>query len=291
MNYVESFELYLRTDKNASKSTVSGYMTDIKNFMACEGTPGDLTQVTSAHVRAFVAHLLNIGRKRGSVNRAVCSLKSFFNYLATVEKVIDTPPTETIKTTKKEKTLPKHISESDVESILKAATEAPLKDRLIVELLYGSGGRVSEVVGLKVEGVDFEEVFLSLFGKGEKERSNPIHEDCLELVREYMAATGISSGYLFPHKDDPARHMTREAAGKIVKRLAVKAGLDPKKISPHVFRHSFATHMLERGCDMAQLQELLGHEDIATTRIYARITKTSKRASYVKCHPLASKVL
>lgn len=289
MQYVKNFELYLHTDKNASPSTVSGYLTDIRNFINFYGK--DLTNVTPSDIRAFIFHLTKLGRKRGSINRAVCSLKAFFNYMKDVEKVYKESPADSVKTAKKENTLPKYIPEQEVQSMLTAAAESSLRDRLIIELLYGSGGRVSEVASLRVEDIDFDDAFISLFGKGDKERSNPIHESCIVLIQEYMKERGITSGYLFPHKNDPNRHMTREAIGKIVKRLAVKAGLDPSKVSPHVFRHSFATHMLENGCDMAQVQELLGHEDISTTRIYARITKNSKRSNYMKFHPLASSVL
>jgi len=288
MSYLKNFEMFLHTDKNASTSTVSGYLTDIKQFLDYEGTPDDLSKVTPSHLREFIVHLSKQGRKRSSINRAVCSLKAFFNYLTDEEKLFTESPADSIRTTKQDKTLPKFVSESDMKSILNAAAQSSIKDRLITELLYGSGGRVSEIASLKVEDIDFEDSFVSLFGKGSKERNNPIHESCVELIKLYMKAYDIESGYLFPHKNDPNRHITREAIFRLVKRLAIKAGVDPKKISPHVFRHSFATHMLEHGCDMAHVQELLGHEDISTTRIYARITKTNKKATYAKFHPLAS---
>jgi site-specific recombinase XerD len=291
VNYLKNFEMFLNTDKYASPSTVSGYLTDIKQFLNYEGTPEDLSKVTPTHIRSFIAHLTKKGRKRGTINRAVCSLKVFFDYLTKEEKLFTKSPSASIKTMKKEKSLPKYLSEADVQSILKVAAQSSLKDRLIIELLYGSGGRVSEVASLKVEDIDFEESFISLLGKGNKERNNPIHENCIELIKLYMNANGIKSGYLFPHRDDPSQHMTREGVYRLVKRLAVKAGIDSSKVSPHVFRHSFATHMLEHGCDMAHVQELLGHEDIATTKIYARITKSNKKATYAKFHPLASTVL
>ena len=287
MDYIKRFETYLLTDKNASPATISGYVSDLKNFVNFKGE--DLTDITPSDIRDFVAHLTKTGRKRSSINRAVCALKAFFKYMKEVEKVFQESPAEEIRTTKKEKSLPKYIHEQEIQDILVAAAESSTRDRLVIELLYGSGGRVSEIAQLRVEDIDFDEAFVSLFGKGSKERSNPIHEGCVELIRLYMEEYGITSGYLFPHRGDSARHITREAIGKIVKRVAAKAGIDPNKVSPHVFRHSFATHLIDNGCDMAQVQELLGHEDISTTKIYARITKKSKQASYVKFHPLATK--
>jgi site-specific recombinase XerD len=288
MIYLNEYAIYLKTDRNSADNTIAAYLGDIKQFFEFEGTPESVTLITSNHIRQYIAKLMKDKKEVSSINRMKIALKGFFKYLVTIARVVQESPAEEIKTTKTDSSLPKYIAQVDVQSILQAATESSTKDRLQIELLYGSGGRVSEVASLKIEDIDFTDSFISLFGKGSKERNNPIHESCIILIKRYMNETGITSGYLFPLKGDSSRHATREGIGKAVKRVAVKAGIDPKKISPHVFRHSFATHMLDNGCDMSHVQELLGHEDIATTRIYAKITKTNKKSNYAKFHPLAN---
>ncbi|MGG1263867.1 site-specific tyrosine recombinase/integron integrase [Brevibacillus laterosporus] len=286
MIFIKNFHIYLRTNGTA-KSTIENYVRDSKSFLSFSETPKDVFSITPTHIRTYLIYLEDIGRKKGTIGRVVCSLRSFFAYLVQ-EKIISENPAKSVAIPKKDKNLPKYISEAEVRAIIDAATQTSLKNRLLVELLYGSGGRVSEITSLKIDGIDFDSSFLDLFGKGSKERSNPIHEQCIVLIKQYMDAYGIKSGYLFPHATDPNRHMTRENVLKTVKKMAKKAGIDPSKVSPHVLRHSFATHLLDNGADMAYVQELLGHEDIATTKIYAKITKTNKKNSYAKFHPLAS---
>lgn len=288
MNYIDDYALYLKTDKNSAKNTIDAYMRDLNGFFSYEGTPDSVTLVTATHIRQYIAHLMNEGREVSSLNRIKVALKGFFKYLVNVARVIPSSPADEVKTTKTDDSLPKFIHVDEVTAMLETAAAESIKDNLIMNLLYGSGGRVSEVASLQVDDVDFADSFISLFGKRRKERNNPIHENCIALVKQYMAETGIKSGYLFPKKGNPNEHATREGIGKAVKRIAKKAGVDPTKVSPHVFRHSFATHMLDNGCDMAHVQELLGHEDISTTRIYARITKTNKKTNYAKYHPLAN---
>lgn len=288
MKYIENFKLYLQTDKNASPHTIENYERDINNFLSFDKTPRNIEDIQPSHIRAYIAHLDNIGRARSSINRMLCALKTFFKYLVEIEGVIQTSPADQVKCSKKEKSLPKAISQNDVISILNAASKRRIKDRLIIELLYGLGGRVSEIANIRVEDIDFEESFIRIVkGKGNKERQNPIHASCLELIKMYMKKYKITSGWLFPSKLDKSKPMSRESIFKIVKRLAAESGVDPRVVSPHVFRHSFATHLLDNGCDMAIVQEYLGHEDISTTKIYAQISKANKKETFSRFHPLA----
>lgn len=290
MDYLTRFMQYSKSEKGLSGSTVIEYQRDIYKFLTDEGTPKNIEEITNKHVRNYLAKLDNEGKSRSTIHRTLYALKSFFKYLKRQEGLFKNKelPTDGISFTKRDKSLPKYISEEEIQAILEAAARTSLKDRLLVELMYGLGGRVSEIVELKVEDIDFDDCYVKIIGKGGKERHNPIHRGCIELIKLYMRAYGITSGYLFPSRFNPSRPMSRTNAWDRVKKLARKAGVDEEKVSPHVFRHSFATHMLERGCDMAVVQEFLGHENISTTRIYARVTRTSKKANFAQFHPLAS---
>lgn len=285
MKYLNDFAAYLKVEKDLSEHTVSSYIRDISklvNYIDVE-----VEKTTTEHIRGFIAHLSDKGFKRGSVTRALYAVRAFYNYLVEVEQVIEDSPANDVKLGSREKSLPKYLSKNDIMKLLETASEVGIKSRLYVELLYGLGGRVTEVASLKVEDVDFEENYIRLHGKGNKERYNPIHEGCVELIKEYMKAFGITAGYLFPHRFDSKKHVTREAIFMNVKNIADKAGIDRSLVSPHVFRHSFATHLLDNGCDMAIVQEFLGHEDISTTRIYAKITRGNKSNNFKNFHPLA----
>ncbi|MGG3801261.1 site-specific tyrosine recombinase/integron integrase [Metabacillus fastidiosus] len=285
MNYLNNFVAYLKVERDLSIHTIAGYTTDMKKFFNFITT--NVEEVTTSDVRTFIAHLSDQGLKRSSINRAVCSINAYYKYLIEVEKVMIKSPATEIKIGKREKSLPKALSESDVMKLLSTASLDSIKSRLYIELLYGLGGRVSEIASLRVEDIDFNENYVRLVGKGNKERHNPIHEGCIRLIEKYMTAYHIQSGYLFPHRFDKTRHITREAIFMKVKGLAVKANIDKSLVSPHVFRHSFATALLENGCDMAIVQEFLGHEDIATTKIYAHVTRGNKAKNFKNFHPLA----
>lgn len=285
VKYLNPFILYLKVEKDLSDNTISGYRNDIEQFI--EFIDCDIEEVDATTIRSFIAHLTEQGKRRNTINRALCSIKAFYKYLSEVEKVIPSSPAEDIKLNAREKSLPKALSKSDVMKLLAVASEDGIKSRLIVELLYGLGGRVSEIASLRVEDIDFEDCYIRIVGKGNKERHNPIHEGCVQLIKEYMEKYNITSGYLFPHRLNKNKHITREAIFLKAKSLADKAGIDRSLVSPHVFRHSFATHLLDNGCDMAIVQEYLGHEDISTTKIYAKVTRGNKKNNFMKFHPLA----
>jgi len=286
MSKLSIYEKYLTIEKELSPNTVASYLKDIDTFFTyLNSTPEDYEAVTKEQVKEFISHLSELGRSRSTINRFIVSLKSYYNYLIEELEVIEKSPIS-VKTTKRGRSLPKFLPQYEVNAILEESKKKGLKSELIINLLYGSGGRVSEVAALEVEDIDFEEAFIHIFGKGRKDRDNPIHKSCIELLGRYLKETGIESGYIFPHRFDPNRHMDRRSILKLVKTIGEDAGLDPAKVSPHVFRHSYATHLMDNGIDMAQVQQLLGHESIETTSIYAHINKKVKRNNFDKYHPL-----
>lgn len=290
MNYVETFLLYLQTDKNSSVLTIESYERDIKGFLSFETTPSDITEIEPSHIRLYIAHLDVLGRARSTINRMLCALKTFFNYLVDIERVIKESPAAKVKCGKKKKSLPKAISKSDVTSLISTATEHRLKDQMVLELLYGLGGRASEIANIRVENINFDEKYIRIRGKGDTERLSPIHDNALILIKMFMKQNNITSGWLLPSKLDKTVPMSRESIYKISKRIAARSGVDPRNVSPHVFRHSFATHMLDAGCDMALVQEYLGHADIATTKIYAKVSQKNKQETFSRLHPLATTI-
>lgn len=285
--YIDEFTTYLKTEQDRSENTLDSYTRDLTQFCRyLAELDMDILTIGKADVRTYMSCLLAI-RERSTVARALASLKSFYGYLV-AEGYVAVNPTTGISITRKEQHLPKYLTLQEVTAII-SASELCIKDNVIVNLLYSTGGRVSEVAALRVEDFDFENGIVKFVdGKGSKERHNPIHPALVDTIKKYLVAFNITSGFIFPHRLDKERHMTREGLLKVVKRLAVKAGVDKSKVSPHKFRHSFATHMLDNGCDMAVVQDFLGHEDIATTKIYAKVTTANKKRNFMVHHPLAN---
>ncbi|PWW43810.1 integrase/recombinase XerD [Paenibacillus pabuli] len=218
----------------------------------------------------------------------LCALKSFFKFLVEIERVIQVSPAAQVKCGEKEKSLSKAFSEAEVTALIDTASEHRLIDQMILELLYGLGFRVSETAPNQLENMDFEPKSIRIEGKGDVEWINPIHDNTLIRVKMFMKKNGITSGWLLPSKLDKTVPMSRESIYKIVKRIAARSGVDSKNVSPHVFRHSFTTHMLNAGCDMALVQEYLGHSDISTTKIYAKVSQKNTQDTFKKYHPLAA---
>jgi integrase/recombinase XerD len=212
----------------------------------------------------------------------LCALKSFFKFLVEIERVIQVSPAAQVKCGEKEKSLPKAICEAEVTALIDTASEHRLIDQMILELLYGLGFRVSETAPNQLENMDFDPKSIRIEGKSNVEWINPIHDNTLIRIKMFMKKNGITSGWLLPNKLNKTVPMSRESIYKIVKRIAAKSGVDPRNVSPQVFRHSFATHMLDAGCDMALVQEYLGHADIATTKIYAKVSQKNKQETFGK---------
>lgn len=286
MSYTKQFAIYLKTEKDLSVNTIAAYLRDIKIFFS--SFPDiSIEDVTTEIIREFVADNLAAGKSRKTVIRYVNSLRSYFNYLIYSNILSGPSPVDSVQIKSREHRLPKSLPKDAINKLLQASAGEGLKTNVIFHLMYGLGGRVTEIVSLKIKQLDLDNGYVFLIGKGNKERSNPLHPEAIELLREYITKNNITSGYLFPNSRNPNKHQTRESVFIAVKKLAEKVGLDATDVSPHIFRHSYAQHLLDNGCDLASVQEFLGHANISTTRIYASATGETKKKNFNKFHPLA----
>ena len=265
--------------------------------------PKNITQTETVDIQRFLSKRTQQGYKERSLLRTLSSLKQFFAFLVE-EKLISGDPTEMICPPKAPRTLPKTLSKEEMGQLANAAQKdtTPEGIRLLafLELLYATGMRVSELVSLKLSAIhndDEENVFLYVKGKRNKERVVFLTPSALTSLKNYlsyrdfflkMPSDSKKNPYFFP-SSGLKRHMTRQWVGKLLKKLAATANLDPSLLSPHVIRHAFATHLLEGGADLVSVQHLLGHTDISTTQIYTHVTTTHLQNTLFTKHPLMSK--
>ncbi|TCZ52744.1 tyrosine recombinase [Roseicella aquatilis] len=300
--HLEAFLEMLAAERGAARNTLSAYAADLGDFFAfCDrqGTP-PVAAGTEA-VRAYLRRLTDLGLRPRTAARRLSALRQFYRFLAR-EGVRADDPTELLAGPKAQPPLPKAISEAEVEALLAGAATLPghrgPQARAAVELLYCSGLRASELVTLPAAALRPDAPLVAVRGKGGKERLVPISARAREAAiaaREALAGTGRKSAtgpqalrWLFPARA-ASGHMTRQALGLLLKDAALAAGIDPERVSPHVLRHSFASHLLGRGADLRSLQVLLGHADIATTQIYTRVLEERLRALVEAHHPLAER--
>lgn len=291
---LESFLTYLVVIKGLSKNTSHSYKTDIEKLFAfIESKELDsITKLKSNHISEFLAELNISGLNISSINRCIVSVKQFFKYLM-LENIIKTDPTANLVSPRMKKTIPDVLSLEDIEKILNVPDLTKfegLRDSAMLEILYASGLRVTELVELKQVNINYDHGYLIVMGKGSKERIVPIGmtsikkiNDYLELSRPHLAKDKISD-YLFITRRGTC--FTRQGFWKLIKAYAKEAGI-LKNISPHTIRHSFATHLLERGADLRTIQLLLGHSDISTTQIYTHVESKRLREIHNKYHPRA----
>jgi integrase/recombinase XerD len=287
---VESF-LALSTARLAPR-TVEAYRRDLADFTGWLEGPPDT--VTADRLAAYVASMRAAGLANTTIARRVAALRSFYRHQVLLGVRGDNPAAE-LELPRRRRTLPRTLSPGEAERLIEAAagtTPRSLRDRALVELLYGAGLRVSEAVGLEKNGVDLEGRLVRCIGKGSKERVVPVGREAVESLRRYL-----SRGR--PHLD--VRHrpelflnargggLTRAGAFLILRRLAETAGLEPGRVHPHLLRHSFATHLLEGGADLRSVQEMLGHADLATTELYTHVSDRRRRELYFSAHPHARK--
>lgn len=290
---------YLRIERSLSSNTISAYTRDLMRFeeFLNEST---LDSVDSKTLLAFEVSLKQAGLTQSSINRVLSTLRGFFKFL---QREFDRPdPTVDLIPTKVPRRLPKALSVSEISSIIDATQRefdpSSLRDRSIVELLYGTGARVSEIVGLNVSDINTVDVegdsvtVIKLRGKGSKERIVPVGDFAKRALDEYMVRlrpslsekSKGSQGALFLNQR--GARLSRQSAWQIVYDAAKAVGLE-SRVSPHVFRHSYATHLLDGGADIRVVQELLGHSSVTTTQIYTLITIDKVRESYITAHPRA----
>ena len=294
--HLDSFLVYLTMNRGLSKNTIESYSRDISSLTAFLGKKGisDPVAVSEHEIAAFFEHLRKKKLSPRSVARNIASLKQFFRFLLT-EKVITEDPMRNTVSPKPAKTLPHTLSLSEVETLLlepeKGKSEKALRDRAMLEVLYATGVRVSELVSLELNRVNLDHGYVITLGKGSKERIVPIGNAAIRKTRDYLSDArpgllrGRSSEYLFV-TSRTASKMSRQRFWRIIKDYALAAGIH-SHITPHVLRHSFATHLLERGADLRSIQAMLGHSDISTTQIYTYVEKERLKRIHKKSHPRA----
>jgi integrase/recombinase XerD len=287
---VESF-LALSTARLAPR-TVEAYRHDLADFSAWLGSgPGD---ATTDQLAAYVASMRAAGLAATTIARRIAALRSFYRHHVLLGSRPDNPAAE-LELPRRRRTLPRTLSPGEAERLIDAAagtTPRSLRDRALVELLYGAGLRVSEAVGLDKAGVDFDGRVVRCIGKGSKERVVPVGREAVEALRRYLSRgrpylDKRHRPELFLNAQGGA--LTRSGAFLILRRLADKAGLEPGRVHPHLLRHSFATHLLEGGADLRSVQEMLGHADLATTELYTHVSDRRRRELYFQAHPHARK--
>ena len=297
MSYIPLFQSYLRLEKSLSPKTVEAYLSDITNFAHFlsqneEKIDEDLLKnVSLKDFQNYLQHLFEEKVQASSQARAVSSLKAFYRFLQ-YEKIVEQNPTELLEAPKIGRTLPDVLSVKEIESILAAidlSTQEGHRNKAIIEVLYGCGLRVSELINLKLSQLFFRDNFIRIIGKGDKERLVPIGETAQKAVIHYIDGYRSQQKIIKGMEDilflnRRGAKLTREMIFMMVKELAQLAGIQ-KSISPHTFRHSFATHLIEGGADLRAVQEMLGHASITTTEIYTHLDRDYIRSAIAQFHP------
>ena len=287
--HVEKFINYLNIEKNASKHTIINYKIDLRVFAAFLGDK-DISTVDHLALRRFLAELRSKNYAKRTIARKLASLRSFFRFLYR-EGYIKTNPITAISTPKLDKKLPVFLDVDKVAKLVQCPpddNEAGLRDRAIMETLYSAGLRVSELVGLDSDDIDFISGVIKVLGKGKKERVVPIGEPALKAIRKYIdkrvAKQVRDKDAVFLNKS--GRRLTDRSVRRVINKYIKECSI-VEHISPHSLRHSFATHLLDRGADLRSVQELLGHMNLSTTQIYTHVTMERLKDVYDKAHPRA----
>jgi integrase/recombinase XerD len=302
----------LTAERGAAMNTRHAYwrdLADVSLYLRAE-RKSDVDVATTADIKAYLDHLANKTHVKGknksqiavrTVARRLSALRQFYRYLVS-ENIRKDDPTTTIESPKQGRTLPKTLSESEVSILIKTAMAQGGSDSIrlvcLLEMLYATGLRVSELVGLPMSAVGEETQFLMVDGKGGRERMVPLSDPAQKAMKEYIAIRSQFIGsenraeqekWVFPSRTSESGHLTRQRFAQLLKDLARAADLDEERVSPHILRHAFATHLLSRGADLRSVQKMLGHADIATTQIYTHIVGGGLKKTVEEKHPIAKK--
>jgi integrase/recombinase XerD len=292
VNMVDGFLSHLALERGFSPNTLESYSRDLLRFLDFleEAGVAGLEQVSPMHIQLHLARLHREGLGSRSVARHLAALRSLFKYLVR-EKALAANPTTSVPSPRLGRSLPKALSREEVGRLLDAVHEKgpiKLRDRAILELLYGTGVRISELVGMDMAQVSLVTGTLVVRGKGGKERVVPMGEYAMEALKAYLdkGRPGLgktrSSQALFLNRE--GKRISRQGVWKMLRACASRAGI-PRAVSPHMLRHSFATHLLEGGADLRAIQELLGHSDISTTQIYTHVARARLKEIHRQYHP------
>lgn len=295
--YLEKYRAYLQNERYYSPHTINNYTKDILEYLKyLEQDNITLTNTGLNLARNYAYTLANKNLKPTSINRKLSSIRNFYRFLITQE-VVKSNPFDAIETIKIEKKLPNYLYLDDLETLFNSidqSTPLGVRNYCLLELLYGTGIRVSELCNIKLHDIDFYNNNILITGKGNKQRYVPIHESLKEVLITYLNfarnellkdSDEIVDNLFVNHRGGP---LTSRGVRDILKNLVNESGLNVK-ISPHVLRHSFATHMLDYGADLRSVQKLLGHENLSTTQIYTHVSKEKLKESYLQHHPRAKK--
>ena len=283
MNYIDIFLEALSAEKGRSEKTLTSYASDL--HLADDTISGGLMGATESDIQNYLSSLPD---KASSIARKASALRGFYKFLM-LEKIITTNPTANLELPKRNRALPKFLTTQEIELLISSAGDIrnSLRLRAMIELLYASGLRVSELCELPISGILGNK--LLIHGKGAKERLVPMHDAAIHALNKWLDARGdINSKYVFP-TNSKSGHITRDGFFKILKKCAVLAGIDPNRVSPHVLRHSFASHLLAGGANLRAIQTMLGHEDISTTQIYTHVMPEKLKETVSNHHPFANK--
>ncbi|MEQ8909997.1 MAG: site-specific tyrosine recombinase XerD [Vicingaceae bacterium] len=297
-NYRKGFESYLKLEKSLSKNSVEAYLRDLdKMGQYLEASEQDLSpkEVQSKHISELLVWLYDLGISERSQARIISGLKAFYKYLL-LEEVVQEDPTELIESPKIGFKLPEVLTIEEIDELIGGidlSTQEGERNRALLETLYSCGLRVSELVNLQLSNVLFEEGFVKVRGKGNKERLVPVGGAALKYInyyqehrRNHQKIKKEAEDILF--LNNRGNKLSRVMVFTIIKRLVEKVGIK-KKVSPHTFRHSFATHLVEGGADLRAVQEMLGHESITTTEIYTHLDRSYLRDAIIQFHPRSKK--
>ncbi len=307
---VDSFLDMLTTERGAAMNTRHAYWRDLADVSLYLRANRN-TEIDKANTDDLKAYLQDLSQKthtKGTnkskiavrtVARRLSALRQFYRYLVS-ENVRKDDPTSTIESPKQGRTLPKTLSESEVSALISAAAQGGGADSIrlvcLLEMLYATGLRVSELVGLPMSAIGEDTQFLMIAGKGGRERMVPLSEPAQKAVKDYMAVRpqfinqedkSKQEKWLFPSRTSDSGHLTRQRFAQLLKDLARVADIDSDRVSPHILRHAFATHLLSRGADLRSVQKMLGHADIATTQIYTHILGDKMKKTVEDKHPLS----
>ncbi|WP_164668706.1 site-specific tyrosine recombinase XerD [Virgibacillus doumboii] len=291
----EDFFHYLQVERGLSDNTLKSYKRDLKQYMLYIEKVSQKTgwdDVTRTDIIGFLYKLKDDGKSAATIARTISSIRSFHQFLIR-EQLVNQDVSIHIETPKKERKLPSILSPQDVEALLTIRSDTPLRNRnkAMLEVIYATGLRVTELISLKVSDLHLTMGFVRCFGKGSKERIVPLGdiaknavEDYLQNARPALTKRKLDENALFVNQH--GRPLSRQGFWKILKGAAKDAGIK-KELTPHTLRHSFATHLLENGADLRSVQEMLGHADISTTQIYTHVTKARLKDIYQTYHPRA----
>jgi len=290
-DFVKEFLTYLQVEKGLARHSLESYKRDLNRLQTwANASRKQVSELTRADLRKWIASLSREGLAPTSIARAVSATRGFYKFLM-LDGHIKNHPAEDLDTPQRFAYLPRFLTEDEINLLLTApdiSTEEGIRDRAMLEIMYATGLRVSELVNLKTADVDLLAGLVVCYGKGNKQRRVPLGKSAIHWLQQYAAMKSgygkQTSPYIFLHRGRP---FTRQIAWAMIKRHAETAGM--KNVSPHTLRHSFATHLLQHGADSRSVQALLGHSDISTTQIYTHITDIHLRRAYDRHHPRAKK--